>query len=98
MEVKISNLFNTSVHVMAQYTDTIVRLLDGFSHSTHSRMTKNTPKNFYYRMPNKKETTIFLENKAGEFKINAKLVTVEDFDMSLLEDKNMAVTKADRQF
>lgn len=64
---------------MAQYTDTLMRLIDGFSHTSHSRMYKKDPKTFYYRILNKKETTIFLENKAGEYKVFARIVTDDEF-------------------
>lgn len=49
--------------------------MDGFAHRVHSKMVKNQPKVFYYNIINRKETIIFLENKAGEYKIYANVIT-----------------------
>lgn len=38
----------------------------------------NQPKAFYYRIINKKNTTIFLENKSGAYEIYGKIISVSD--------------------
>ena len=67
-----------------------MRLVDGFSHSVHSLMTRIDPKKFYYPVYNDEPINIFLENKAGEYKMYAKLMSYPDYVKAKMDGKNLS--------
>lgn len=69
----------TILHIVVQYTDKEITLLDGLSQPVYGSYAPSVYQYFKYHIEDKIETTVMLENKQGSFKFYVNILNDTDY-------------------
>ena len=76
--VVVNQAIQTLIHVVAQYTDKEISLLDGLSQPVYGTFGPNIYRYFKYHLEDKRDTTIILESKQGYYEFYVNIVNETD--------------------